>query len=132
MESEIAEPEPELYFILVRAPDDPALSSDDYQKVLREFHRSLWSAGIEHSARSYTRDSIGGGGGLVGTFGVVASALGPALCTALGAYLNARCGRKVRLTIELDGKIEAEAQTVDQIRELVKVAEEYKKKTTPG
>lgn len=79
-------------------------------------------------------DSIGVGGGLSGEFGVIASAFGPALCTAvgtaLGAFLNGRYGRKVRLRIGLDRKIEVEAQTVEEIKELVKVAAQWRRKSS--
>jgi hypothetical protein len=134
MKPEIAKPAPELYFVLVRAPDDQALSSREYQEELRTFNRWLRSQGVEVSARCYAHDSIGGGGGLSGEFGVVASALGPALCTAvgtaLGAFLNGRYGRKVRLRTGLDGKIDVEAQTVEEIKQLVKVAAQWRRKSS--
>jgi hypothetical protein len=134
MKAEIAKPHPELYFVLVGAPDDQALSSQEYQEELRTFDRSLRSQGVEVSTRCYVHDSIGGGGGLSGEFGVVASALGPALCaavgTALGAFLNGQYGRKVRLRTGLDGKIDVEAQTVEEIKELVKVAAQWRRKNS--
>ena len=133
MKAEIAKPDPELYFVLVGAPDDQALSSPEYQEELRTFDRSLRSQGVEVSTRCYAHDSIGGGGGLAGEFGVIASALGPALCTALGtalgAFLKGRYGRKVRLRTGLDGKIDVEAHTVEEIKELVKVAAQWKRKS---
>jgi putative transcriptional regulator len=133
MKSETAEPDPELYFVLVRAPDDQALSSREYQEELWKFDRSLRSQGVEVSPRRYAYDSIGGGGGLSGEFGVIAPALGPAVCaalgTALGAFLSGRHRRKVRLQIGQDRKFEAEAQTVDEIKELLKLAAKYQKQT---
>jgi len=134
MKAEMVKPALELYFILVGAPDDQSLSSREYQEDLRTVDRSLRSQGVEVSTRCYVHDSIGGGGGLSGEFGVIASALGPALCTAvgtaLGAFLNGRYGRKVRLRTGLDGKIAVEAQTVEEIKELVKVAAQWKRKSS--
>ena len=46
----------------------------------------------------------------------LAVALAPALCTALGAWLGSRNGRKMRIKV---GDIEAEAQTQEQVEKLL-------------
>jgi hypothetical protein len=63
------------------------------------------------------------------------SVLGPALCgvlgTALGKYLGGRAGRKVRLRVGLDGTIEAEAQTLEELKKLLELAEKIKDRNQP-
>jgi hypothetical protein len=117
----------ELYFVLAGAPDESALS---HQKELREVNRSVRSQSAEVWARSYAFDAIGGGGGLSGEYGVLLSAVGPALCgvlgTALGNYLGGRAGRKVRLRVGLDGTIEAEAQTPEELEKILDLAQKIK------
>ncbi len=58
----------------------------------------------------------------------IAVALGPTLGTALGAWLHARYGRKVRLKI---GEIEAEAQTPEEVEKLILQAVEIQKRNAP-
>jgi hypothetical protein len=123
--------EAELYFALVPAPDDEALTSPTYQKELQEFYRALQSKGIDVSARYYVMDSGRDvlsfmTGGMAGEFSAIADALSSpetlvALLGVLGVYLKARLGRKVRLRVGLDGRVEAEAGTVEEVKELVKM-----------
>lgn len=54
--------------------------------------------------------------------------LGPMLGTAIGAWLHARYGRKVRLKI---GEIEAEAQTVEEVETLLARAQEIQQRNQP-
>jgi len=56
--------------------------------------------------------------------------VGPALGTALGAWLHARVGRKVRIKIGPDG-FEAEAQTTDELLKLLLRAEEFQQRNRP-
>jgi hypothetical protein len=63
---------------------------------------------------------------LVGEFGVpVAQGLGAILTAAIGAWLHAKYGRKVRLEVGKEGGIKAEAQTVEEVETLVKLAEKH-------
>ena len=114
--------EPELYLCLLAARDDR-----EYQEALGNFLRAVRLQDVEVSARYYVNDAVGGGGGMSGEFGIIASAIGPAVCAAVGAFLAARYGRKARLKIGLDGEVEAEAQTVKQIEKLMKVAEKHRR-----
>ena len=50
-----------------------------------------------------------------------------ALATALGAFIKGKYGRKVRLRTGLDGEIEAEAQTIDEVKTLLKLAAIHRK-----
>ncbi len=58
----------------------------------------------------------------------VAAALGPTLGAALGAWLHARYGRKVRLKI---GEIEAEAQTPEEVEKLIAEALVIQERNAP-
>jgi hypothetical protein len=69
----------------------------------------------------YPAEVVSGASGL-GAFGLpLAIAAVPAFCTALGAWLGSRNGRKVRLKI---GDIEAEAQTREDVEALLARAQE--------
>jgi len=57
-------------------------------------------------------------------------AIGPALCAEVGAWLHARYGRKVRLKIS-EKEIEVDAQTIGQVEELLRLAEEFRERTLP-
>ena len=71
--------EPELYLCLLAARDDR-----EYQEALGNFFRAVRLQDVEVSARYYVNDAVGGGGGLSGEFGIIASAIGPAVCAARG------------------------------------------------
>jgi len=85
--------------------------------------------------RHVTFDAIPGVGGLSGEFGILVTALGPAVCgvvgAALGAYLKGRQERKAKLRVGLDGVIEAEAQTPEEVEKLVTKAEEIWRRNQP-
>jgi hypothetical protein len=57
-----------------------------------------------------------------------AATLGPMLGTAVGAWLHAKYGRKVRLKI---GDIEAEAQTMQEVETLLNKAQEIQRRNQP-
>jgi len=121
----------EIYFVLVPARADERLSSPEFQGDLSNFAKAARADGVNLSARHFVHDAVCGGGGLSGEFGVVVSTLGPAivgaLATALGAFIKGKYGRKVRLRIGLDGEVEAEAQTVDEMKALLKLAAKHRK-----
>lgn len=58
----------------------------------------------------------------------LAAIAGTALGTVIGAWLHARFGRKVRLKI---GDIEAESQTVDEVKKLIAYAMETQQVNQP-
>jgi len=53
---------------------------------------------------------------------MTAPVVGPVVTAANGAFLRGRYGRKVRLETGLKGAIKAEAQTVEEVAELVRIA----------
>ena len=72
-----------------------------------------------------TLDSIDAVGGYTGEIAVLAQTLGPVLTGVLGAWLQSKAGRKVRLK---DGDIEVEAGTVEEVEKLFDMAAEQRAK----
>jgi hypothetical protein len=58
----------------------------------------------------------------------LATASLPLITGFLGVWLKGRYGRKVRLKIGEHGEIDAEAQTVEEVKELVKTARKEPKR----
>lgn len=131
MEADIIEPEPELQLIIVPAPDDPALFSKEYQKVLFEFFQALKAEGLEVSGRSFTFDAVGAVGGLSGEF-VIASivALTPvinAVQKLIETLIDARDGRKLKLQIGSSVRMEGSARDVEKMFERLVSSEPFQK-----
>lgn len=125
----------DLYMSLVRAPEDPPLEDAGYQRELDEVGNFTVRRGLTlYSAKG--SNALGGGGIGYGEFVVYGVQIGskviPALITvlsgALGAWLHARYGRKVRLKI---GDIEAEAQTREEVEKLLARALEIQQHIEP-
>jgi hypothetical protein len=119
---------PELELRLIAAGDDSPLRSPAYQQDLREFERSLGSRGLKVSSAIAISES-GSPDTLafivptyLGDFSIkLAGIIGTALATVIGAWLHAKYGRKVRVKV---GEIEAEAQTVEEVKKLLDRAQE--------
>jgi hypothetical protein len=122
-----------LHIFLIPAPDDDPLYSAEYQEQLRAFLAYLKSHGLKPGVQIRSIDAAWEPGQLgfnvaklVGEFGVpVARGLGAILTAAIGAWLHAKYGRKVRLEIGKNGGIKAEAQTVEEVETLVRLAEKH-------
>jgi hypothetical protein len=131
MDSELIEPNPhgpeEAVLIFVRAADELSLWAPDYQKELAEFAKGLRAEGITIHSQHFAMDAVDAGGGLTGEFNLLLKAFGPVVGIAIGAFLKGRYGRKVRLKIGKGGEIAAEAQTVEEVNELIKIAREHPK-----
>ena len=117
---------------LLPAPDEK-MEGPEYQQSLRDFADALRANGISRSVGIRTMDAAAGVSPSVynGGFGLAAAAL-PLIAGFLGAWLKGRHGRKVRLKIGKHGEIDAEAQTVEQVRELVKTARKEPKRKKKG
>jgi hypothetical protein len=116
-----------LEIIPIRAADDPPLRSKVYQEELHALAEALKSEGFTVGATIELIEAAGGNSQDMATYlGLIVqlahSPLAGVVATAVGAWLHARYGRKVRLKI---GDIEAEAQTEKQLRSLLKQAEDY-------
>lgn len=112
---------PELDLTFIPAPDDPPLKSSAYQSELQRFEQDLNSNGLEVSYTMEVRESWTPEPILapyLGDFAIklINSPIVGVLVGAVGAWLHARAGRKVRLKI---GEIEAEAQTMEQVERLL-------------
>ena len=114
---------------LLPGPDDPAVKDERFQAELSEFGKGLRDAKIEHTQRVMFFDSAEGLGFPLPEFNILLNpaVVGP-LCGLLGAWLQARYGRRVRIKI---GDVEAEGRDVSEIDALLKRAEEYQKRTAP-
>jgi len=117
---------------LIPAANDLPLHSAKYQRQRREFAESLESSGLKISVTIELIEAAGGGTPTtyLGDF-VIQLIHSPGLGlvgAALGAWLHARYGRKVRLRI---GEIEAEAQTVAEVEKLLKRVEEFQQRNEP-
>jgi hypothetical protein len=129
---DIPPPQPlTLVLTLVAAPDDPSLNDPSYQRGLIEVVDELTHQGVEVSSHIALREAVGSTASYFGEFGIrLAVALVPALCAAVGAWLHARYGRKVRVKIG-EKEIEAEAQTIGDVEKLLKLGEEFKERNRP-
>jgi hypothetical protein len=106
------------------------LRSPVYQQELREFDKALQAHGFEVSIiieliEAAGVESHGMATHLSLVIELAHSPLAGVIGAAVGAWLHARCGRKVRLKV---GDIEAEAQSEKQVRKLLEQAEEFQKR----
>lgn len=115
-------------FYLVNASDDSPTFSTEGQVVLRSVMIALKENKIEADAPFMTLDSADAVGGYTGEIAVLIQAFGPVLTGILGAWLQSKAGRKVRLK---DGDIEVEAHTVDEVGKLLDMLAERRAKQEP-
>ena len=120
----------EVTLTLVSAPDDTELKSPGFQKELRNFREALVTSGIETSSAIQLLEAWAPEPAptiYLGDFTIkFVAAVGPIIGAAIGAFVQARFGRKVRLKI---GEIEAEAQTPEQVERLVEMAQAIQERT---
>ena len=117
---------------LIPSDADPPLRDRDYQRDLEQFHDALSAHGLNVSSLVELEESVGSETPYLGTFTVeVVKTLVPVagvIGAAVGAWLHARMGRKVRVKI---GETEAEAQTLEEVQELLKLARKFQSKESP-
>jgi hypothetical protein len=113
---------PEIKIRLEPAPDDLAERDPAFQGELHTLSVTLHSGGVRYAERAVACFSTTMTGYLLAEF--IVKELGPAvigvLGTALGAWINGRSGRKVRLKV---GDIEIEGRTVNEIDQLLQRAQ---------
>jgi hypothetical protein len=111
--------EPKVSLTLVRATDDPEVSSPEFQKALRDFRQELDDHGIKVSSRWFTMDAPGAGGWGTGEFTLLVSTLGPLaivqLRKGIEAFLKYKAGRKLKIKI---GNVTIEG-TASEVEKLV-------------
>jgi hypothetical protein len=121
---------PELQITPIRAADDPPLRSKVYQQELRTLEEALQSQGLKVGIKIELIEAAGGDTQDMATYlgfiiQLAHSPVAGVIGAAVGAWLHARYGRKVRLKI---GDIEAEAQNEKQVQRLLEQAEEFQKR----
>jgi hypothetical protein len=105
---------------LIASPDDPDYRSSTCQHELENVDEQLRAHALKVTPLQLLQKSADGVSGLSGTFLIT---VGPAVVAALGvvvgAWIQGRLGRKVKLKI---GDVEAEARTPDELRDLLAYA----------
>jgi hypothetical protein len=107
---------------LVPSPDDPPPFSAEHQAELESVYRAFRANGIKADATSVRTDSHDAGGGLTGAF-LIPLVANPAIGAIVGAFLQAKLGRKYRLKFS-DKEIEVEAPTMKELERLINLAVE--------
>jgi hypothetical protein len=115
----------ELSIVLIPSPDDPPKHSKEYQTELSTFAQEMRAHGIDFSTRAVLMESASGGGFSLGEFFAVLKTVSPALAVTVGAWLQKKYGRKVKLKYK---DVEIEATTVEDVERLIKLIEERQKK----
>jgi hypothetical protein len=119
----------ELQFSFIPAPNDAPTNSIEYQQELLQFENAAHAQKLTIASRVTFQKFMGGQNVSLGEFTIklaeiVVPALGTALGTIIGAWLQARSGRKVRLKV---GEVEAEAQTVEDVEKLIARAQDIQR-----
>ena len=106
-----------LTLFLVAAPDDPTVADPEYQRGLSAVSGALREAGILSAQRRMTFDADGAAGYSLGQYFIsLAPVAGPVIGVAVGAWITARSGRKLRIKV---GDIELEAHSPAEIDHLM-------------
>jgi hypothetical protein len=129
MDADIIEPEPRLLLLVTRAPNDPPLFSEEYQKTLHDLFASLKTQGLEVSSTFATRDAVGAAGGFSGEFVVAVTAFGIAVNQVrklIETFLEGRDGRKLKVQIG-SFRLEGSARDVEKMFGLLLSSEQFQK-----
>jgi hypothetical protein len=126
----------EVELSLIPAPSEPPEFQVRSNDELLRFQQSLRSQGVKIYLELECREGVSHP--QAGTHDVVrftgeflirlAAGAGPIVGTVIGAWLHAKYGRKARLKI---GDIEAEAQTEQEVKDLLRHAEEFQLRNQP-
>lgn len=118
--------EERVYINLLASADDPAVSDEEYQLELRDFSSALSEAGVTFSQRAMAFDAAHAMGYPLGEYFLsLAGIAAPAIGVAVGAWIQGRAGRKVKLKV---GDIEIEAASQEEVEALLNKALEVKAK----
>jgi len=102
---------------LQRSIDDPPENAPEYQAELQEINTAFHAEGIAFNQTAIAFDSADALGYPLGEFLITLTqgAL-PVVSGVVGAWIQARYGRKVRIK---SGEIEVEAATVEEVEKLL-------------
>jgi hypothetical protein len=115
-------------FILKRSPEDEPQFSREYQAEMGKVFTAFHSEGIKIQTTAFAMDAVDAVGGATGEFLAFAKILGPATIAAVGGWLAGRNGRKVKIKV---GEIEAEANSVKQLDEVLERVEKINRDHEP-
>jgi len=118
--------EKRITFTLIASKDDPPYRASEYQASLREVERALRTLDKHISVLAFFQESVDASTFLKGGFTIVQS-VATAAVPAIGAWLLGRAGRKIRLKI---GDVEAEAHSMAEVEELLKLADKVRPRVT--
>lgn len=107
-------------FYLVHAPDEPPTFSAEGQSGLWGVMSALREHHIDADTPVMALDAVDAHGGYTGEIAVLIQAVSPILTGILGAWLQSKAGRKVRLKV---GDVEVEARTVEEAEQLLERAQ---------
>lgn len=116
----------ERFIIRLFSGQGEVLESPAYQKALHDLEDSLRANDLK---ASFQLDRLYAGAGesaaiLSGAI-LILGAISPAVRSCVVEWIKARSGRKVRLEIGQNGRVRAEAQTVEQVEKLFGTAQKY-------
>src|ERR1700738_3763772 len=86
-------------FYLLNAPDEPPTFSAEGQSAIREVVSALQENNIDADTPFMVMDSTDAVSGYTGEIAVLLQAVGPVLTGILGAWVQSKVGRKVRLKV---------------------------------
>jgi hypothetical protein len=115
-------------FILKRSPEDEPQFSREYQAEMGKVFTAFHNEGIKIQTTAFAMDAVDAFGGATGEFLAFAKILGPATIAAVGGWLAGRNGRKVKIKV---GEIEAEANSVKQLDEVLERVEKINRDHEP-
>jgi hypothetical protein len=115
-------------FILKRSPEDEPQFSREYQAEMGKVFTAFHNEGIKIQTTAFAMDAVDAVGGATGEFLAFAKILGPATIAAVGGWLAGRNGRKVKIKV---GEIEAEANSVKQLDEVLERVEKINRDHEP-
>lgn len=110
-------------FYLLNAPDEPPIFSAEGQSAFKNVVSALRNNCIDADALFMTMDSVESVIGYTGEIVAFLQAVSPALTDLLGAWLQSRAGRRLRL--KFDG-IEVEANNTQEIADMLQQVREFR------
>lgn len=110
--------------VLKRSPEDGPQFGREHQADISKVFSAFHDDGIKIQATAFAMDAVDAVGGATGEFLALAKILGPAAIAGLSGWLAGRNGRKVKIKV---GDVEAEANSVKELDEVLKRVEKIKR-----
>lgn len=110
-------------FYLLNALDEPPIFSAEGQSAFKNVVSALRDSCIDADAPFMTMDSVESISGYTGEIVTLFQAVSPVLTGLLGAWLQSRAGRRLRLKFE---GIEVEANNAQEITDMLQQVREFR------